>query len=94
MKQILLIFVIFLYSIPAYSAVSWNGFEPTINGNGVSHKQYYGERLIEPYRWGNYEEKPIKQWYSDTMKVQRKRIKADYKTYYNWNDLNNHSFWK
>lgn len=91
-------FIIFIITIslqtPAFATMSLNCFEPSVRGNRVTHKNYYGERWIEPYRWRNYEEKPVNQWYKDTMQSQRQRVNADYKTYYNWNELQNHSFWK
>lgn len=80
--------------MPANAIMSLNCFEPTVRGNRVTHKPYYNERWIEPYRYNNYEEKTVKQWYADTMKQQRKRVNADYKTYYNFNALQNMSYWK
>ena len=80
--------------MPVYSAMKWNCFEPSINGNKVTHKQYYNEAIIEPYRYNNYENKPVKQWYNETMQAQRKRINADYKTYYNMNSFQNYYYFK
>ena len=77
MKKVLIVLVLVFLQIPSYAVLPLNCFEPQFGGARVTHKQYYGERFIEPYRWGNYEEKPVKQWYQDTMREQRKQIRRD-----------------
>lgn len=77
MKKIILLFFIFSFPIQAQAKLSLNGFEPQFGAARVTHKQYYGERFIEPYRWGNYFEKPVKQWYQDSVREQRKQQQRD-----------------
>lgn len=80
MKKISLILFILLSSVQqCHASMRWNCFEPQFESTRVTHKQYYGERMIEPYRWRNYEEKPVKEWYNDTMAIQRAEIKAKWK---------------
>ena len=92
----LIITILLFTQLQANAVVSWNCFEPQYENTRVSHKQYYGEDFIEPYRWGNPTNKPWKQWYQDKMEIQRKEIKEkwEHPVQFNANGLYNHSFWK
>lgn len=93
-KCVLIITFLLLIQLQADAVPSLNCFEPSVNGNRASESTYYNEKFVEPYRYGNYFNKSFKEWYNETMYYQRQRNKDTYKTYFNWNDLNNHNFWK
>ena len=81
MKKILLLFFIITFPIQVHARMAWNCFEPQYPNTRVTHKQYYGERFIEPYRWGNPFEKPVKQWYRDGVEYNRRQNKKDLERY-------------
>lgn len=78
MKKVLIVLVLIFSQIPAFATLPLNCFEPQFGGARVQHKRYYGERWIEPYRWGNYFEKPFKDWYQKKINDQRNQIRKDY----------------
>lgn len=78
MKNFIIIFILILYPVQVHSRMAWNCFEPQFGAARVTHKQYYGERFIEPYRWGNYFEKPVSQWYQDSIREQRNELRKKY----------------
>ena len=81
MKKVLIVLVLIFSQIPAFATLPLNCFEPQFGGARVQHKRYYGERWIEPYRWGNYEEKSIKQWYRDGVEYNRRQNRRDLERY-------------
>ena len=78
MKKIILLIFILSFPVQVQSKLALNCFEPQFGAARVTHKQYYGERWIEPYRWGNPFEKPVKEWYQDSIREQRNELRKKY----------------
>ena len=81
MKKIILLIFILSLPVQVQSKLALNCFEPQFGAARVTHKQYYGERFIEPYRWGNPFEKPVKQWYRDGVEYNRRQNRRDLERY-------------